>query len=191
MENRPKGAILLKLFLSTLYISSFTFGGGFVIITLMKRKFVDEQRWISEDEMLDITALAQSSPGAIAVNASILVGWRVAGFAGMLVAVFGTILPPLFILSVISVFYNSFAENQYVLMLLKGMQAGVAAVILDVAVSLGIKVAKLRKFIYIVVMAVAFACTFFLHVNVVYIILAAAIAGIAMEIFARRGRHYP
>jgi len=161
MQNRPKSALLLKLFLSTLYISSFTFGGGFVIITLMKRKFVDEQRWIGEDEMLDITALAQSLPGAIAVNASILVGWRIAGLAGMFVAVLGTILPPLIILSAISVFYNSFAENQYVLMLLKGMQAGVAAVILDVAVSLGIKVVKLRKFIYIFVMILAFLCTFF------------------------------
>lgn len=187
METQSKKAILIKLFLSTLYISSFTFGGGFVIITLMKRKFVDEQRWISEDEMLDITALAQSSPGAIAVNASILVGWRVAGFAGMLVAVFGTILPPLFILSVISLFYNSFAENQYVLILLKGMQAGVAAVILDVAVSLGINVVKLRKLIYLFVMIAAFIATFFFKVNVVYIILTVAIIGIVTEIFKRRG----
>ena len=65
-----KKYLLLKLFFSTLYISSFTFGGGFVIVTFMKRKFVDELHWIDEQEMLDLAALAQSSPGAIAVNAA-------------------------------------------------------------------------------------------------------------------------
>ena len=89
MGRRKK---LWKLFLSTLYISAFTFGGGFVIVTFMKRKFVDELHWTDEVEMLDMTALAQSSPSSISVNAAILMGWRVCGFAGMLVAVLGTIL---------------------------------------------------------------------------------------------------
>ena len=71
----------------------------------MKRKFVDELHWIEEDEMLDLAALAQSSPGAIAVNAAILVGWKAAGFVGMIVAIIGTILPPMTILAVISFFY--------------------------------------------------------------------------------------
>ena len=103
-KRSKKNALLLKLFLSTLYISSLTFGGGFVIVTFMKRKFVDELHWIDEEEMLDLVALAQSSPGAIAVNAAILVGWRICGFAGMVTAVLGTVLPPLVILSVISSF---------------------------------------------------------------------------------------
>ena len=85
-------ARLGKLFFSMLYISSFTFGGGFVIATFMKEKFVDELHWIDEKEMLDITALAQSSPGAIAVNVAILVGWQVDGLLGMFLAVLGTIL---------------------------------------------------------------------------------------------------
>lgn len=92
-STKQKGA-LRKLFFTMLYISTFTFGGGFVIITFMKKKFVDELHWIDETEMLDLTALAQSSPGAIAVNAAILVGWRVAGFPGMAVAVLATIIPP-------------------------------------------------------------------------------------------------
>ena len=89
----------------------------------MKRKFVDELHWIDMTEMLDLTALAQSSPGAIAVNAAILVGWRVAGLMGMLIAVLGTILPPMLILSVISLCYQAFASNLYVALILKGMQA--------------------------------------------------------------------
>ncbi|WP_243139855.1 chromate transporter [Faecalibacterium prausnitzii] len=158
-ENKTYGtrlARLWKLFLSTLYISSFTFGGGFVIVTFMKKKFVDELHWIDEQEMLDMTALAQSSPGAIAVNAAILVGWQVEGLIGMIVAVLGTIIPPMVILSVISVFYNAFATNRYIALLLKGMQAGVAAVILDVVFDLGGKVLKTRSWVYIVLMVAAF-----------------------------------
>ena len=102
--ERSRGKRLVKLFFSMLYISAFTFGGGFVIVTLMKRRFVDELKWLDEQEMLDMTALAQSSPGAIAVNAAVLVGWKTGGFAGMLTAALGTVLPPVVILSVISVF---------------------------------------------------------------------------------------
>lgn len=183
MEKLKK---LWKLFLTTLYISSCTFGGGFVIVTFMKRKFVDELHWIDESEMLDFTALAQSSPGAIAVNAAVLVGWKVAGFAGMLVAVLGTILPPMTILSIISLFYQAFASNVYVALLLKGMQAGVAAVILDVVCSLGWNVIRERAYLSYVVMAAAFAATFVWGINVIFIILEAAMVGVAKELFHRK-----
>ena len=173
---------LIQLFLSTLYISAFTFGGGFVIVTFMKRKFVDELHWIDESEMLDLIALAQSSPGAIAVNAAILVGWRVGGFLGMLVGVLGTILPPMVILSVISFFYNAFATNPYVALALKGMQAGVAAVILDVVIGLGGRVIKEKSVIHILLMVAAFAAVVVWDVNVIHVILAAALIGILLEV---------
>lgn len=182
------GKSLLKLFLTMLYISAFTFGGGFVIISFMKKKFVDEYRWLEEDEMLDMAALAQSSPGAIAVNAGILVGWRIGGFPGMAVSVLGTILPPLVILSVISFFYTAFADNPYVALALKGMQAGVAAVILDVVCGLFGNVAKTRNLFYFAVMLAAFLATFVWDVNVIYIILAAAAAGILAEVWRRRAK---
>lgn len=184
-ENIPpeKRKVLLQLFMSTLYISAFTFGGGFVIITFMKKKFVDELHWIDEEEMLDLAALAQSSPGAVAVNAAILVGWRMAGFAGMLTAVLGTIIPPVALLSVISFFYAAFASNYYISLFLKGMQAGVAAVILDVVCSLGAGVLKKRSWIHIIVMAAAFLATFIWNVNVIFIILAAAAVGICTELW--------
>ena len=185
-KTQNKGKLLLKLFFSMLYISAFTFGGGFVIITFMKRKFVDELHWIDEQEMLDMTALAQSSPGAIAVNAAILVGWHVAGFLGMVVAVIGTILPPMIILSVISFFYQAFATNPYVALTLKGMQAGVAAVILDVVCSLGSNVLKMKSWVHLVIMAAAFIATFFFKVNVIYIILAAAAVGIVLAMIQKK-----
>ena len=184
--KETKGTILKKLFFSTLYISAFTFGGGFVIITFMKRKFVDELHWIDMTEMLDLTALAQSSPGAIAVNAAILVGWRVAGLMGMLIAVLGTILPPMLILSVISLCYQAFASNLYVALILKGMQAGGAAVILDVVCGLGSNVIKQKRPILLVIMAVAFLANMVWKVNVIYIILASALMGILLEFMGRK-----
>jgi len=181
-----KGKILLKLFFSMLYISAFTFGGGFVIITFMKRKFADELKWIDEQEILDITALAQSAPGPIAVNAAILIGWRTAGLAGMITAVMATIIPPIVIISVISLFYAAFAENKYVAFVLKGMQAGVAAVILDVVFGMGKNVVKKRSAVHIVVMLAAFAATFFFNVNVIFIIIVAALIGVLMELKKHR-----
>lgn len=181
MKNKPHK--LWVLFLTTLYISAFTFGGGFVIVTFMKHKFVDELHWIDEQEMLDFTALAQSCPGAIAVNAAILVGWNVYGFAGMIVATLGTILPPMIILSVVSFFYAIFSTNVWVAVVLKGMQAGVAAVILDATCSLGESVLKEKSSLSIFIMTAAFVCDFFLGVNVVYIILVAACIGIIQFIW--------
>ena len=94
MEKKGKEAkakVLWKLFISTLYLSAFTFGGGYVIVTLMKKKFVDDLHWIDEKEMLDLVAIAQSSPGAIAVNGAIVVGYKLAGIAGVLVSILETI----------------------------------------------------------------------------------------------------
>lgn len=182
---RPTAKTLWQLFLSTLYISAFTFGGGFVIVTFMKKKFVDELHWIDEDEMLDLTAIAQSSPGSIAVNAAILVGWRVGGAAGIAIAVLGTLLPPMLILSIISFFYAAFASNRYVALTLRGMQAGVAAVILDVVCGLGSKVVKEHSALSIALMLCAFAATFFFKINVVFILLAAALVGAAKLLVIR------
>lgn len=125
-----------KLFFSTFKLSACTFGGGFVIIPLMRKKFVEELGWIEEDEMLDLTAIAQSSPGAIAVNASILVGYHVAGLPGAMLTVLGTILPPLITISIISMFYQAFRDNAIVNMAMAGMLCGVAAVICDVVINM-------------------------------------------------------
>ena len=99
---KSKKQILIKLFISTFYLSAFTFGGGYVIVTLMKKKFVDEYHWIDENEMLDLIAIAQSAPGAIAVNGAIVVGYKLAGVFGAITAIIATILPPLVIKSNIS-----------------------------------------------------------------------------------------
>lgn len=166
-----------KLFYSTFLLSAFTFGGGFVIVPLMRKKFVEEYGWLEEKEMLNITAIAQSSPGAIAVNASILVGYRLAGVLGSAVTIAATITPPLIIISAISFFYDAFRDNAVVSAVMRGMQAGVAAVITDVVLRMGKNIADEKRLSSIFVMLGAFIAVYFLKINIVYIILVCGALG--------------
>lgn len=169
----------IKLFLSTFKLSACTFGGGFVIIPLLRQKFVDELKWIDEQEMMDLTAIAQSSPGAIAVNASIVVGYHVAGVPGALISILGTVLPPLVIISVISFFYQAFRDNAIVNMAMAGMLCGVAAVIFDVVINMVKTIFKQHRILPILVMAGSFIAVRFFSVNIMFIILACGIIGAA------------
>ena len=170
--------MLWKLFISTLYLSAFTFGGGYVIVTLMKKKFVDDYHWITEKEMLNFVAIAQSAPGAIAVNGAIVVGFNLAGIVGALVAVVGTIIPPLIIISVVSIFYDAFRENLWISTMLEGMQAGVGAVVTAVSYEMAAGVIKERDTVLIVLMVIAFVANAVLGVNVIIIILTSILIGL-------------
>lgn len=166
-----------KLFVSTFKLSACTFGGGFVIIPLMRKKFVEELGWIKEEEMLDLTAIAQSSPGAIAVNASILVGYHVAGISGALLSVLGTILPPLIIISVISLFYQAFRDNFIVNMAMAGMLCGVAAVIFDVVINMSEAIFKKKRILPVLVLIGSFVAVHFFSVNIMIVILVCGVIG--------------
>ncbi len=160
-----------KLFFSTFTLSAFTFGGGYVIVPLMQKRFVSELNWIEEDEMLDLVAIGQSAPGPIAINTSILVGYRMAGIPGAFLTVFGTVLPPLITITVISFFYIAFRDNKIIQALLKGMQAGVAAVIVDVVINMASKIIKAKHVLTITVMILAFIAAALFNVNIVIILL--------------------
>lgn len=162
---------LWTLFRSMFVLSACTFGGGFVIVSLMKKKFVEELKWLEEDEMLDATAITQSAPGPLPVNASVIIGYRMAGVAGSLTAILGTILPPMIIISIISVFYEQFRTNPYIATALQVMRAGVAAVIFDVVINLAANVWKTKRILYITMMIVAFSATYLLDVSAMIVIL--------------------
>ena len=166
-----------NLFTSTFKLSAFTFGGGFVIIPLMRKRFVEELHWIEEEEMVDLTVIAQSSPGAIAVNAAILVGYRVGGLLGALVSVIGTVLPPLIIISIISMFYQAFRDNLYVGIIMRGMLAGVAAVIIDVVWRMGQQLMKEKRLLPLIVMLLTFIASRYLRLNILLIIVMCALIG--------------
>ena len=179
MKKRADKKTLWQLFRTMFVLSACTFGGGFVIVSLMKKKFVEELGWLEEDEMLDITAITQSSPGPLPVNASVIIGYRISGLLGSCVAVLGTIIPPMVIISIISVFYNEFRTNPVIAIALQVMRAGVAAVILDVVWNLCENVCKTRRALYIGMMVVAFAAVFFFDVSAMLIILSCLAVGIA------------
>lgn len=186
MEKKKN--VLLKIFISTLYLSAFTFGGGYVIVSLMKKKFVDQYQWIDENEMLDLIAIAQSAPGAVAVNGAAAVGYKLAGIAGALTVVTATVIPPFLIITIISVFYSVFRNNGIVSEVLEGMQAGVGAVIAVVVFEMAGGIIKGRNPLSITIMALAFSAVCFFKVNVIYVVLICALAGVMSAFFKKGGR---
>ncbi|MDO4269082.1 MAG: chromate transporter [Eubacteriales bacterium] len=181
-----KLSVLRKLFFSTLYLSAFTFGGGYVIVSLLKAKFVDELHWIDENEMLDLIAIAQSSPGAIAVNGAIVVGFKLAGMAGIFFAILGAIIPPFVIITAISIFYTAFKENLLIQSMLNGMRAGVGAVIISVVWDMGRGVLRTGSPAPAIIMAAAFIASYVFGVNVILIILAAALTGAVRTVISEK-----
>ncbi len=175
-----------ELFLSTLYLSAFTVGGGYVIVPLMKEKFVDKLGWIDEEEMLNMIAIAQSSPGAVAVNASILLGYKLGGVFGAVCTVLGAIIPPLITISILSFFYNSFKDNKIVSTFLKGMQAGVAALIINVVINMSRSIFKKTAYFGISLIVLSFIASFILKINVVFIILLGGLIGLARHFYTDR-----
>lgn len=185
-ERKKRERRLWKIFWSTFYLSAFTFGGGYVIVSLMKKKFVDEYHWIEEDEMLDLVAIAQSAPGAIAVNGAIVVGYKLAGIPGILTAILGTVIPPFAIISVISVCYQEFRDNRIVSLMLEGMQAGVGAVIASVTYDMATGIVRKRDWISDLLMIGAFVASCFFGVKVVYVILFCGLLGVLRAVIEKR-----
>ena len=152
-EKESQGKILWKIFLSTLYLSAFTFGGGYVIVTL---------------------------------NGAIVVGYKLLGIPGALVAILGTILPPFVIIAAISVCYNVFRSNFFVAQMLSGMQAGVGAVIASVTYDMGAPIVKEKDPMSLVIMLGAFLAACILEINVVYIVIVCGLIGLVRTLLSKR-----
>lgn len=167
-----------ELFKSTFLISAFTVGGGFVIIPLLKAKYVDEYGWINDKDTLDLVAIAQSMPGVVAVNASIILGYRMARIRGALTALLATVLPPLITLSVISFCYDVFIQNQFIKMILKGMQCGATALIVNVAIDLLLKQCKKKLLLPILIILGTFIGNMYFNINIMYLVLIDGIIGL-------------
>ena len=184
MEN--KKISLAKLFFSMMAISAFTFGGGFVIIGMMRKKFCDELHWVTDDEVLDMTAIAQSAPGALAVNSAVIFGYRMAGIPGALLSVLATVIPPIVIISIVCMIYDAFSTNLIIQTALRVMRAGVAAIILDVVIDLAGGVIKTKNVLNIVLMIAAFIASWYFKVSSIVIILLFIALGIAMALLNKK-----
>ena len=184
-----KAKTCLILFTSAFYISAITFGSGYVIVSVIKKRFVDELKWIDEEEMLNLIAIAQSSPGVVTANTALLVGYKVCGPIGAFLAVLGVALPPLITISIISVFYNALRENALVNAVLKGMQAGACAVIADVVLGLFLNVTKNKDtkiVVNIAIMVSVFTLVYFFNVNLIFIILSVILLGVIWHFMANK-----
>lgn len=181
-DKKSKFRVLRTLFLSTLTLSTFTFGGGYVIVSLLKQQFVDKLHWIDNDEMLDLVAIAQSAPGAVAVNGAVVVGYKIAGVCGALVAIAGAVIPPMVIITLISLCYDIFKNNIYVAATLEGMKAGVCAVIFSVVYDMLVEETKKHDAFNIVILVAAFVLNYFLKVNVIWILLGTIAIGVLRTI---------
>lgn len=159
------------LFGINLFISAFTFGGGYVVIPMIKKYYVDEKGLFDEEELMNIAAIAQSSPGAIAINMSALAGYRVAGWQGLMISCFASILPPLVILSIVSAVYSLIRDNHIISAVLKGMEAGVAALIVDLIIDMYALILKENQLFYTLLVPIAFVLNYVFHVNVAVIII--------------------
>ncbi len=176
------------LFKSTFSLSAFTIGGGYVIVPLMRKRFVEELKWIDEEEMLNLVAISQSAPGPIAVNTSIMVGYRLAGVFGSFITILGTILPPLIIITVIAQFYTAFKTNKIANALLLGMRAGVAAVIIDVIIKMAKDIIKSKNKISMAVMIVTFIAAVVFDINAaLIIILSGAFGAFYYNLYKKEG----
>ncbi len=171
---KKKKNVYLTLISSTFYISLLIIGGGYVAIPMLKKKFVDELKWVEEQEMADLIAIAQCAPGAVIINSSILVGYKVAGVLGSAFTVAGMILPSLIIISIVQLIYSEFISNQYVVALFRGMNAAVAAMMIDVVLSLTKTATKsLNVILTIVITATVFVLVFVFNFNAAYVMLCA------------------
>ena len=178
---------LISLFLIFMKIGLFTFGGGYAMIPLIQRETVDNKKWISDKDILDIVAIAESTPGPIAINAATFIGYRVGGFLGAMAATVGVVLPSFTIIAAISYVLAAFQNVVWIQYAFNGIRAGVLALIVKALWSM-YKQSPKGIFSYLIMFG-AFAVTAFLPVNVVFVILFCAAAGIVQAlIVGRRGK---
>ena len=183
--NRNRTSILWQLFKTSFLISAST-SGGYTIVSIMKDVFVNRYQWLSEDEMLDLLAIAQVTPGAIAINTSVLVGYHMAGAAGGIVTMLGTVLPPLLIMSVVATCYGFFAENRIIRYLMKGMQAGVCALLINVTLDLFLNLSRQKSVLSYLLLILSFVIVRYTEISILYLAFFCAAAGILKVLFLKK-----
>ncbi len=179
-------AFYLKLFWTTFTLSLFTFGGGFVIVSLMRKKMVVTLNWIDDEEMMDFVTIAQSSPGPIALNGSLMVGYHLAKTKGALVAVLGTILPPMIILTLVSLGYQAVSDNVWIEAAFHGMRAVVAAIVLQVTWALFKPFLKNKNMLAIVLFVLSFVALYVLKVNIMLVMVGIILFSIGKSLLSMK-----
>lgn len=175
---------LIGLFLTFLKIGAFTFGGGYAMIPLIKRELTEHKKWITGEDILDIIAIAESTPGPIAVNAATFVGMKVAGFLGAFMATLGVVLPSFCIIVVISYVLNAFQSLKVVRYAFFGIRAGVLALVVNAFWMMARQCPK--QIVSYMIAAVAFLLVMFTNLNIIFVIIACGLLGLFSYQMAKR-----
>lgn len=178
-----KSKILLEMFLIMFKIGLFTFGGGYAMLALLENEFVEKRKWLEKEEFLDMVAIAESTPGPIAINSATYIGYKRCGVLGSAAATLGVVMPSFIIIFVISLFLDAFLQFELVAYAFRGIQAGVVYLIL----SAGLKMLKgLKKnpmsiaiFCTVLVLMVAFSL-FAVKFSAIFFILISAACGLVV-----------
>ncbi len=186
-ENNPKESNvkkILSLFLTFLKIGTFTFGGGYAMIPLIQREIVQKRKWITDDDILEIAAIAESTPGPIAVNTATFVGYRICKFGGAFFSTLGVVLPSFLIIAVISYVLREFLHIRAVRYAFYGIRAGVLALILKALWTMYRQCPA--KVISYTIAALAFISVAFFKINVLFVLPACALIGLISSFAAAR-----
>lgn len=190
MEGTSKGedGLLKRLFVlfTTVFSISATANSGYAILAVMKDDFVHKRGWFTEEQMADYIAIVQSSPGAMAVNISMIVGYQSAGLLGSLVAVLGCITPPVVVMIIVTSFYEAIVANEFVYLFMRGMQLGVVGMLLDIIIGLFSNVTKDGLAYPLVLMVLAFIYVRFSGLSIFYLAIACAAAGVIKALILAR-----
>ena len=175
--------IILLIFCSMLKIGCFAFGGGYAIIALLEREFISHRHWIDHDEFMDVVAIAESTPGPIAINVATYIGYKLKGFFGATVATIGMCLPSFVLMYLVSLFYNRFMEITLVAAAFRGIQICVVYLIASAGLKMLKKMKKTPRNIVVFSLTCVgmILCTLFeIHISSVWFILAAGILGLTV-----------
>lgn len=181
---KEKWKRIRRLFLIFFKIGAFTFGGGFAMIPLIQKEVVESEQWITDEDILEIVAIAESTPGPVAINSATFVGYRVAGFWGAFFATFGVVFPSFAIILLISAILNEFQDNQIVQYAFNGIQAGVLALIIKALWTMYKKAPK--NWVSYTVIAGAFICTALLKISILYVLIGCAVFGLLSSFMIER-----
>lgn len=173
-----------ELFLIFFKIGSFTFGGGMAMLPLIKNEVVDKRKWVSEEEILDVFAIAQSVPGVIAVNSAIFIGRKVGGVKGAVFAAFGVVLPAFLAILLVIAILTGLAGNKYVEKVFAGIRAASAGLILLAAIKLGKSSVKGKK--GWIIALVSFAAIALFNINAMWVVVFGGVTGIITYLWDKR-----
>lgn len=182
MKNKLK--LCLQLFLTFMKIGVVTFGGGYAMIPIIEHEITEKRKWLSGDDLLEVVAISETTPGPIAICAATFIGYQMAGVFGAFCATVGVVLPSFVIIYLISLFLRAFEELRIVKYAFFGIRAGVLALLVKAVVSMFKKAPK--NIVAYLIMAASFAAVAFFSANVIIVILSAAVIGLAASLIARK-----